>query len=107
MKGKDESMKYLWSEREYDLTAQNCVWDQKKCAFKVQIDDVKTELENHHFAVLGDVYLFVEDITLSASIVADCFFTVVDGDTEPDTYLGECVELSDNDLRVLAPWLTF
>lgn len=100
-------MKFQWSEKDYPLTNNNCMWNQEKCAFNIQIDDVKTELENHHYAVLGDLYLFVEDITLSAAIVADCFFTVVDGDTEPDTYLGECVDLSEQDVQVLAPWLTF
>lgn len=107
MKGEDESMKYLWSEREYELTPQNCIWDPIKCAFKVCVNDVKIELRNHHYAVLGDVYLVVEDITLYAAVVAECFFTVVDGDTDPDTYLSENVVLSDHDLQVLTPWLTF
>lgn len=100
-------MKYLWSEKEYELTLQNCIWDQKRGAFKVLIEDVKTEFENHNYAVLGDVYLSVEDLTLSAVISAECFFTVVDGDTEPDTYLGDGVSLTDADLDMLRPWLTF
>ena len=100
-------MKFQWSEKDYPLTNNNCMWNQEKCAFNIQIDDVKTELENHHYAVLGNLSLFVEDITLDAVIVAECFFTVVDGDTEPERYLAECVDLTERDLHVLAPWLTF
>ena len=100
-------MKFLWSEKDYPLTNDNCEWDQKRGAFKVLIEDVKTDLEDHYYAVLGSAYLSVEDLTLSAVISAECFFTVVDGDTEPDIYLAECVDLSEQDVQVLAPWLTF
>lgn len=100
-------MKFQWSEKDYPLTNDNCMRNQEKCAFNIQIDDVKTELENHHYAVLGNLSLCVEDITLDAVIVAECFFTVVDGDTEPATYLAECVDLTERDIQVLAPWLTF
>ena len=99
-------MKFEWNEKDFPLTRENCQWNDQHGYFVIHRDEMKTLVEDRYHAVIVEMILDVEDITLRAVVVSTCSFSCT-GDEDEETYIGDCVSLTEADIDVLRPWLTF